>query len=228
MKKTLLSLTALALIATASQAQDDNAKSSGATTFGVHAGVGMAKFNGDDEAGEKLDSKFAAKFNVGVDAQIPIATDFYIQPGLNFQSKGAKFEDGSDEFRLNLFYVDIPVSFVYKTASSHFFGGFGPYVGFGVGGKATTNVSGAEDVDIEFRNDITAAELLADDKVYFKRMDAGANVFLGYEFVNGLAVKVGTQIGLTNINTDIEGATADQSKTKNIGFGLTIGYRFGK
>ena len=40
-----------------------------------------------------LENKLKAGFHFGVNAEIPVAPDFYVQPGLLFTTKGTKFDD---------------------------------------------------------------------------------------------------------------------------------------
>src|SRR5690242_2136115 len=60
------------------------------TTFGVRAGINFQNLTGDDGYGHKLDNKLKTGVNIGLNAEVPIAPDFYIQPGLLFTTKGAK------------------------------------------------------------------------------------------------------------------------------------------
>ena len=41
------------------------------------------------KTGDKLDNKLKTGFNAGVNAEIPVGVDFYVQPGLLFSTKGA-------------------------------------------------------------------------------------------------------------------------------------------
>jgi hypothetical protein len=63
-----------------------------------------------------------------------VGTGTYLQPGVLYSQKGAEFED-SAELQLN--YIEIPVNLVYKPVlgAGRLLLGFGPYVGFGLGGK---------------------------------------------------------------------------------------------
>lgn len=235
MKKALFSLAALAFMATATMAQDAKTKMTPkGMTFGINGGVGGQKFTGDDDLGNNLDTKFAVKGHLGVDVDIPVGTDFYFRPGLTLIQKGAKVKEtilGTKyETEANLFYLDIPLNFIYKVASSgagHFAFGFGPYVGFGIGGKIKTT-SGSNEVkqDVEYRGTVKSTD--PQDKAYFKRFDGGANLLAAYEFASGFSVGLGGQMSLTDINSDYEGQTNDKSKTKNLGIVLNLGWRFNK
>ena len=92
-------------------------------------------------------------------------------------------------------------------------------------GKEITKVDGepAHKQDVEFRNTVEA-----DDPLYvryFKALDAGGNVFFGGELA-GVFVQLNIQMGLIKINPEYKGLTDDQSRIRNAGFGLSLGYRF--
>src|SRR6266536_3188956 len=114
------------------------AKAQDKTTFGVRAGVNFQNLNGKDDEGHDLDYKMKTGFNIGVNAEVPIAPDFYVQPGVLFSTKGAKMEiTGFDDAKINLSYVEIPINLLYKPTlgAGKLLLGFGPYIGIAVGGK---------------------------------------------------------------------------------------------
>ena len=61
---------------------------------------------------------------------------------------------------------------------------------------------------------------------YYKGLDAGGNVFAGYETAGGLFFQLNTQFGMLKINPENKWISDDKSSVKNIGFGLSAGYRF--
>jgi hypothetical protein len=61
--------------------------------------------------------------------------------------------------------------------------------------------------------------------VYYRGLDAGANIFFGYEFYNGILLQLNGQMGLLKVNSDY-GLPNDKTSKKNMGFGLSVGYRF--
>jgi hypothetical protein len=192
------------------------------TTFGIRAGVNFQNLNGKDIEGDKLNYKLKTGFNVGVNAEIPVAKDYYLQPGVLLSTKGAKYADESGH--INISYIEIPVNFVYKPVlgAGRMLLGFGPYAAFGVGGKEK-NDEGVER-DIKFQNKVTLSEIATDGGPYFKRFDAGANFLAGYEFSSRFSAQLNAQLGLVNIKPQIEG-TNDKSKVNNTGFGVSLGYR---
>ncbi|HUM66655.1 MAG TPA: porin family protein [Chitinophagaceae bacterium] len=194
-----------------------------ATTFGIRAGVNFQNLTGEDFDGDKLENKLKTGFHAGLNAEIPVGIDFFVQPGVLFSTKGAKVFDSDD--KVNLSYIEVPVNFVYKPelGTGRLILGFGPYAAFAIGGQYKPE--NGNDIDIEFENEITAAQAISG--VYFKRFDAGANLLFGYEFANKLSVQLNGGLGLVNINPKVEGLSTD-SKTKNTGFGVSLGYRFGQ
>jgi len=215
MKRMLMVASAIALTVMAS------AQTTEGTSFGFKAGVNFQNLTGKDVNGDKLDNKLKTGLALGVNAQIPVATDFYIQPGVEFNQKGAKSNDGN--YTTSLSYIDIPVSLVYKPmlGTGRLILGFGPYVGFGVSGKVK---GGGSTADVKFDNDITISDFNTGN-AYFKRMDAGANFLAGYEMSSKLSLQLNAQLGLVKINPKIEEVPNDQSSVKNTGFGLSLGYR---
>jgi len=199
------------------------------TTFGIRAGVNFQNINGKDFFDKKLDNKIKTGFNVGVNAEIPIASEFYLQPGVLFTTKGAKNKN-DDDIKVNLSYIEVPINFLYKPelGMGKLLLGIGPYIAFGIGGKVS-NADGKE-TDVEFKKEVSAQDFSIATSAgyypYFKRFDAGGNLLVGYELSNNFSMQLNAQLGLVNINSDIEGISDNNTKFKNTGFGLSVGYRF--
>lgn len=193
------------------------------TTFGVRAGVNFQNVTGRDVTDDKLDNKLKTGFNVGVNAEIPVGIDFYVQPGVLFSTKGAKASNTDD--KLNLSYIEVPVNFIYKPdlGSGKLLLGFGPYAAFAIGGKY--KYENGSEADIEFENKISSVQAATGYGLYYKSFDAGANLLFGYEASNKLSIQLNAQLGLVKINPEIEGVD-DKSSWKNTGFGVSLGYRF--
>lgn len=193
------------------------------TTFGVRAGVNFQNINGKDASGNNLDYGISTGFHMGANAEIPVGTGSYFQPGILYSLKGAKLDKSADT-KLKISYIEVPLNYVYKPTlgTGQLILGFGPYVGFGIGGKVRNDNTKN---DIEFKSTISAAN---PSRPYtYKRFDAGANALAGYQFANGISLQLNTQLGLVNINPEFEGNIPnDKSKAKNTGFGLSLGYRF--
>lgn len=222
MKTKVFAFIAACLLGTiVSQAQNTTV-AAGGTTFGIRAGVNFQNLNGK-VLGEDLDNKLKTGFHIGVNAEIPIADEFYIQPGLLFSTKGAK-SDNDDDDKININYLELPVNFLYKPVlgTGKLLLGFGPYAGYAIGGKLKSD---AGDVDLEFESELPLAEAGKYGYTY-RRFDFGANLLAGYEFNNKLSFQLNAQLGLTNISPEVSGLDKDDNKTKNTGFGVSVGYRF--
>lgn len=185
--------------------------------IGIRAGVNFQNINGKDSDDNKLENNITTGFHAGVNYEIPVGTDIYFQPGLLFSTKGSKIDEDGFKTKLSTSNLELPLNLVFKPllGTGHMLLGFGPYVAYGIGGKATD-----DDFDIEFAGDA------GDDvgTIYLKPFDAGANFIIGYEMQNMLSLQLNAQLGLINISstrTDIE-----EASWKNTGFGLSLGYRF--
>ncbi len=230
MKRRISFITAIFLGTIFSQAQQKTAHSDG-TSFGLRAGVNFQNINGKDDNGDKLKNDILTGFNIGINAEIPVGVDFYFQPGLLYTIKGAKNKDvilgQTFNTTVKISYVELPLNFLYKPlmGKGHLILGFGPYIALGVGGNAEFEGGGSSfNEKIKFKKTVKSSD--PDDVVYFRPMDAGANLVAGYEFGNKVSFQLNTQLGLTKINPEYEGASNDQTSAKNTGFGFSLGFRF--
>lgn len=173
--------------------------------FGVKGSFNMfnlaVKVNDD-----KMDTKMFPTFDAGVFYEIPVAPEFFVRPELSFAQKGANYEVSAlgmtlldEEIRLS--YLEVPILFLYKGALGHskVLLGFGPYLAYGISG-----------------------EMFEEDA--YKPFDLGGKIMFGFEFGGHVSAALNASTGLINI---AENDIAD-SKVSNTGFGLTLGYRFGK
>jgi hypothetical protein len=229
--KTRISLITVMVLGTIFSQAQQKASHTGGTSFGLRAGVNFQNINGKDENDDKLKNDMLTGFNIGINAEIPVGVDFYFQPGLLYSIKGAKSEDVilGQPFNttIKISYLELPLNFLYKPVlgKGHLLLGFGPYVAFGIGGKATYEGRGSSlSEKIKFQKTVKSSD--PDDVVYIRPMDAGANMLVGYEFGNRVSFQLNTQLGLTKINPEYEGASNDKTTAKNTGFGFSLGYRF--
>jgi hypothetical protein len=228
MKKIISLLAVTLLIVTSSFSQETN--TGPGTSFGIRAGVNFQNINGKDFDGDKLENDMLVGFNAGLNAEIPIAPDFFFQPGILFTTKGAQEKTvilgTTITSRIQLSYLELPLNLVYKPmlGNGHLILGFGPYVAYGIAGKA--KIEGGDssfESDIDFKNETS----ITDNNYVIRPLDAGANLFFGYEFANRLSFQLNTQLGLINIQPDYSGVDMGDSKMNNTGFGVSLGYRFG-
>ncbi|WDF69831.1 porin family protein [Sphingobacterium oryzagri] len=206
MKKILLSLGAALLLAAGAQAQ---------TSWGLKAGVNLGKYSnfGDDQ-------KNNTSFHVTGFADVPVAANFSIQPGVSLQGKGTRFfEDyegfGYGEFSRNVMSVEIPVNAVYwiPAGSGSVFLGAGPYIGFNVSGKERLrgdigNFSGQTEWDLDFSGDDRDMNVI----------DAGANFMAGYKLANGFLLNAGYNLGLTQLVPGFDNKVSNRVWSFGVGF----------
>jgi hypothetical protein len=184
-------------------------------SFAVIGGINFQNLNGKTPAGVKLENDMLMGYHLGVNVQIPIAPEFYFQPGLMYAVKGAKntYALLGTEFKstTKINYIEMPLNLVYKASlgQGYFMLGFGPYLAYGIGGNST----------------IEGGSVTVEQDLNYKEFDAGANIFAGYKMAAGIFLQLDTQFGMLNINPENSDSN-NKSTTNNTGFGLSVGYRF--
>ncbi|WP_294187426.1 porin family protein [uncultured Sphingobacterium sp.] len=203
MKRKLLSIAAALLFVAGAKAQ---------TSYGLKAGVNLAKFK-VSQGNVNYTSDANTSFYITGFADMPVAPNFSIQPGVSLQGKGGKVSAGefdlNEDAKDNLMYIEVPVNLVYYFPTGDagkVFLGAGPYAGFGVHAKAS-------------KGNYSESGSFGDAGI--KTFDAGLNLLGGYKLTNGFLINVGYGLGLTNMYKDIEGVTS-----KNRVFSLGVGYQF--
>jgi hypothetical protein len=191
---------------------------------GILGGINVQNLNGENPAGNKLKNDMIIGYHAGINVLIPIAPEIYFEPGLMFSLKGADVNDILVNVKYHINYLEVPLNLVYRGQLGNDFVllGLGPYFGYAIGG----NMLLGNDVKrkIEFRNVVESGDPLL--VPYLKRIDAGANIYAGYEMDTGIFFRLDAQLGLLNINPDDRRDPGPESTFKNTGFGLSIGYRF--
>ena len=197
-------------------------------SFGIRAGVNLQKIYGDDFLGNKLTNDFKTGFHAGINADLFISEGFYLQPGLLYSTKGAKKTNNNTEYTQHISYIELPVNLLFKpqVGNGRLLLGAGPYAAYGISGKSKTKSGDAAiELDAKFKNKVSAADYL-NGLYYVKPFDVGGNILVGYELNSGFSLQLNGQLGLSQMNPEIKGVTADKSNWKNIGFGASLGYRF--
>jgi Outer membrane protein beta-barrel domain len=205
--------------------------------FGILAGVNFQNINGKDNGGTKLENGLLTGFHAGVNVNIPLAGDFYFQPGLLFSVKGAKNDffspqtkaSGNFETTTKLNYIEMPLNLLYRPrlGKGCLLLGFGPYIAYGLGGSENSELLGLVSYErsVKYKNKVTnVTELL--ENAYYRPIDAGANIFFGYELALGVFIQLNAQLGLLKINPEYAWESESKASYKNTGYGLSVGYRF--
>lgn len=189
---------------------------------GIRAGVNFQNINGKDNTGNQLKNNLITGFHAGLNYEIPVGTDIYFQPGLMFTTKGSEIDVSDEKFGLS--YIELPLNIVFKPllGTGRMLLGFGPYVAYGIGGKVKP--SQGDNMELDFKSELSAQEILDPDTRFIKAFDAGANIIIGYELASKISLQLNAQLGLINISPDLPGE--NDPVWKNTGYGLSVGYRF--
>ncbi|HQG78186.1 MAG TPA: outer membrane beta-barrel protein [Bacteroidales bacterium] len=191
----------------------------------VQAGGYLQTIYGKDFEGKDLNYDLNPGFRAGVNFNIPIAPDLYIQPGLGLALKGFSQEIiAGKRMKESLYYAEIPVNFLFRpqVGNGHMLLGIGPYAGYGVTGSKRY---GKDNDKIKFKSKVSISDLSSAGG-FIKPLDAGAGVLFGYELYSGLYFLIDGQLGLLNIYPEYEGLTGNKAVFRNFGFGLSAGFRF--
>ncbi len=232
MKKIIIySLMATTLLHFSTQAQKKK------TTFAILTGVNFNKIVGKDYDGDKIaDQELNFGYHPGFNVDIPVFSNFSLQAGLQFTAKGSK-RNGEDFFgkytgSIKTYYVEMPVKIVFKpqVGKGNLLLGIGPDVAYGIAGNWKFDYAGGSQNDesgkIKFKN--TRPSNPNPDEDFLKPIDVSISILIGYQFANNLFLNMDGQLGLTKINPkDSPVDPDDKTNWKNVGFGFTVGYRFG-
>lgn len=206
--------------------------------FGVRAGANFYNLISKDANGKKVKYQLNPGFNLGVTYEIPMSDRTYIQTGLLFTQKGFQNEVKESLFTsatsATAYYSELPINFVYKPdrGRGRFLLGGGPFLGYGISGKfkqtkKTWIMDGLIDTEkinetMQFLND----KINASKKYYYgKPLDYGLNILAGYEYKGKYSAQLNGQLGLANIEPK-DGGKKPDAKSKNVGFGISLGYKF--
>jgi hypothetical protein len=121
-----------------------------------------------------------------------------------YMGKGRKI--GSATEHLNYLEVSEAFAYMHKTSGGLLYGGLGPYVAYGIGGKV--NYSGGSS-DMVFGSD------------GYKRFDAGLHFLGEYRFNMGLSVGAGFDLGLVDKSNDPSDYTS-RNRTMMVEVGYSI------
>lgn len=214
MKTKLLFLSLLLIAAYTTSAQ---------VSFGVQGGVVLSNVSAD-QSDFTFESKPKSRFSwqAGLMADVPFGEGgFRLLPELKFVSKGFKASEdvaglGAVTGNVGLSYIELPVNLGYALdlGGAQLLVGAGPYLGFGLSGKAKYEVSIAGAGSQSVEEDIKFGS--AEDQL--KAFDYGANLMAGILFENGFMVKANYSLGLANLSN------VPQSSFKNNYLGFSLVY----
>jgi Outer membrane protein beta-barrel domain len=200
MKKVFLAAFAVITFTVASQAQ---------VKVGVIAGGNLSTQHGNAGVESKLVSNKAFKgYHAGLVADIQVSDHVYIQPQLLYTRKGSKYTStiGGYNTKLTMKYIEMPINFLYKVdvPFGKIYGGVGPVISYGIGGKLEQNGQ--------------SAKIYSGSANDWKRLDLSANAVAGIELNNGLFASVNYQKGFMDVNK------TKAYDVKNRSLSLSVGY----
>ncbi|WP_051359738.1 porin family protein [Adhaeribacter aquaticus] len=222
MKKIIFTLSLVLLSLFAFQASAQNVR------FGIKGGYNAATWEGDamksldnviQLADGNVTTEVRSGFHGGMYIDLPIGTNFYIEPGVYYSQKGMRFQGrfSSERFDfLNLKatitdkaeYIDVPLlGKLFVAEGLHFFAG--PQMSFLVSNKINTRAS------------VVGFNLINKDFNYdspFRKTDFGLVGGLGYRLNNGLNFSVGYDHGLNRIDKGGHFNTYNRVVKASIGF----------
>jgi hypothetical protein len=182
------------------------------------AGINFQNINGRYSNGDDLNNDPIMGFHIGLNAEFRLTNEIYIRPGLIYNQKGTRWASNPDiSEKVN--YIDLPLPLVYQPqlGKGNLLLGFGPYIGFGVGGVYKEDNA---EIAVKFRNTYSTFPTVRE----FKRLDGGAVLLAGYEFKKRYSLQLDAQLGLVDVNPN-DPDSNNQMRLRHSGFGLSVGYR---
>jgi hypothetical protein len=181
-------------------------------SYGVRAGVNLSAFRADNK---RSDQQFILGYHAGVNVEIPLIDQLFLQPNLLLSTKGVKypaaFESGyGDPIAETIHCLEIQLPFLYKYSlgPGNLLLGAGPFISQVLQG---TLKSGNEKHIIKFSKSSS----------WERRTDVGLNLSAGYELNKKITAQIMYNPGLVSIKRPEN----NNSKRYNNGYSLSIGYR---
>jgi hypothetical protein len=188
--------------------------------YGIKAGVNLPNYHYDNNS-NSFDTKSSTNFHVTAYLDAPITSNFYIQPGVSLQGKGAKFAEyeflgNQYSITQNTLWIEVPVNAVAKFYTGdvgNFYIGAGPYAAFGISGKnkITSGGSSSDLENFKFGKD--------EDQ---KSFDAGINFLAGYQLSSGLTLGAGYGLGLSDIAPNGSGSVKQNNRVLSFSVGFAL------
>jgi hypothetical protein len=202
MKKIVLSLLSVTVIATAANAQ---------LAIAPELGLNLSNITGKS-GGVSSDTKMKAGLSVGAVIDLNLTDNISFQPGVFYRMTGYKSDFAGTDITANVNTIEIPLNFQYKfgeAGHNYFFAGVGPYVGYNFSGKVK---GGGTTTDLEIGTDKV--------KDNIKPLDFGAGINAGYAMTNGFYARAHYQMGFANLDP-----ISDADNTMHTSaIGVTVGY----
>lgn len=173
-------------------------------TSGIKAGVNLANLKLTDQP--DVSTSMRINFHAGIFYNVPLSSNFSIQPEILFSGEGAKFETSNSTSDITLNYLQVPVMFQFNT-SSGFYLEAGPWLGIMAKGKEIVTTS--------------AAESKLDLKKQYKKTNFGAAGGLGFKMKRA-GIYARYNLGLADL---AKTTTRPETKSQVIQVGLSWSFK---
>ena len=190
-----------------------NASAQNNVTFGIRAGLNIANITtSGSQTNASINLGSRVGFHIGAIADIPVAENFYIQPGLFFSQKGFSTDaTNQSSAEGKPLYLEVPVLASYRIKASDEVNislEAGPYLAYGIGGSGTLS-SGNQTASGDYFDDDT------------NRFDAGLKIGAGVTFSQHYYVGMAYEWGFVNLLKDY-----DNISLKNKNLMISLGHNF--
>ena len=202
-----------------------------AQTLGIRAGLNLSNIlskNDDDIYSDNF--KMNPGFHIGAVVEFPITEIFSFETGLLLSTKGYKNNEGATiltetieyKSRLNLLYVDIPITskIFFNLGDAKIYCTLGPYFGVGLIGRYNIEVTIMGETEINDKDIQWGSDEENDD---MKRLDFGLTAGAGVE-INTIQVGLFYGLGLANISTNTDRGSIANNRI----LGISVGFKFSR
>lgn len=163
---------------------------------------------------QRADYSARAGLKAGLVGDLYLDRRLRFQPGIFYTQKGYRYSTILSDVDVKVNYIEVPLNVLYRAPignNVHFFGGGGPYVAFGVGGRI--------DSDPGPTYDLNFGKSRRDD---FSALDAGLNFNAGLEFNPGFFLRANYGLGIANVIP----TGGSRNRQHMNGFSFTAGFLF--
>lgn len=204
-----------------------------AQQFGVKGGMNVSSTSKDASLS---DQKSKIGFNAGVFANVPISSQFSIQPELLYTQYGNKSTSTTSAVigantistkstgSVNLDYIALPVMFQYN-ATPQFYLEAGPEFGLMVSGKSKGENETSSTPNGGGATTTTSNSSTVDIKDNLNTFNVGIGIGAGYYFTPQIGLTARYVAGVTDIAKD---RPSGSDSVKNNVFQVGLAYKFGK
>lgn len=183
---------------------------------GIKGGLNLSSLSTDGNN----DKNLKLGLNAGVFAKFPVAESFSVQPELLYSNKGIKLnydQAGIEgETKFNLDYIDLPVKLIFNLSDDFEFQ-FGPYVGYMINAKTSTNANILNQFQINSEDEINQDR--------FNAFDFGLTAGLGFT-LDPFIIGFNYNLGLTQVARDNDVAYDILGDAKNRVIQVYAGVKF--